>query len=267
MDLKRIISIILGFPIVAILLIFGNKYIVDISFSIIGIIAINEYFNAFKKISHPVKWVGYLACIFIAFIHIIPIEYLLVIIWFSALIIIVMLFMQLIITEMKTNFNDIVITFFGIFYIIGFMIFIPLLHGEDNGKYLIWYILIASWGTDTFAYLVGKRIGKHKLTKVSPKKSVEGLIAGVIGSTLIGVLYAFIINKYTNIQITYMYILIIMPILSLISQMGDLAASSIKRFVDIKDFSDLIPGHGGMLDRIDSLIFIAPFAYFLLVII
>lgn len=166
---------------------------------------------------------------------------------------------------MKTNINDIMVTFFGIVYIVGFMLFIPLIHGLETGKYVIWFILIFSWGTDIFAYIVGTRIGKHKLTKVSPKKSIEGSIAGIIGSTIMALIYLYFIK--TEINMPYWYIAIIAPILSILSQIGDLAASSIKRFVDIKDFSDLIPGHGGMLDRIDSMIFLAPFAYFFFLVI
>lgn len=167
---------------------------------------------------------------------------------------------------MKIDLYDIMITFFGIFYIVGFIAYIPLIYGLENGKYLIWYLIFAAWGTDTFGYFVGINFGKHKLTKISPKKSIEGSIGGIVGATIITLAYTFFINKYTNIDISYLNIFILTPILSILSQFGDLVASSIKRYVDIKDFGNLIPGHGGILDRIDSLMFIAPFTYFLLMI-
>lgn len=86
------------------------------------------------------------------------------------------MFIQIIIRNMKTSIIDMMITFFGICYITFFLTFIPLLYGEENGKYLIWFIIIAAWGTDTCAYFVGSAIGKHKFTQISPKKSIEGCI-------------------------------------------------------------------------------------------
>ena len=136
--------------------------------------------------------------------------------------------------------------------------FIPLLYATENGKFLIWYL------TDTCAYSVGTRLGKNKLTTISPKKSIEGSIGGIIGAVIISLIYTYIINRTGRIEIQYLAISGISILLSILSQIGDLAASSIKRYNKIKDFGELIPGHGGMLDRIDSILFIAPFAYFLL---
>ena len=122
----------------------------------------------------------------------------------------------------------------------------------------------SSLGNSIFAYFVGKAIGKHKFSKISPKKSIEGCIGGTIGSILLMLLYTYVANKYWGMNYSYLFIVGIGIILSFIGQIGDFAASTIKRYVDIKDYSNLIPGHGGMLDRIDSLMFIAPFAYILL---
>ena len=267
MKLKRILSGVIGLPIVALILIYGNIYVIDVFFAIVAMITIYEYFESFKEKYKPVKWIGYLSCIPIVFLHIIPKEYLLYTISLLITAIIAILFIQVVLSSMKTSAIDIMITFFGIFYIVFFLSFIAILHGMENGKYLIWFILIAAWGTDTCAYFVGSKFGKHKFTKISPKKSIEGCIGGTLGAILITLLYAFAINKLANIQISYIYIALIGFILSVLSQIGDLSASSIKRTMGIKDFGNLIPGHGGMLDRIDSIIFIAPFAYFLLTII
>ena len=162
---------------------------------------------------------------------------------------------------MKTSFKDIAYTFFGIAYIVFFTIFVALINGMKNGNILIWYVIFAAWGTDIFAYFTGKAIGKHKFSKISPKKSIEGCIGGTIGAVVAIVIYTYLINTYLGMNVSYIYIIGCSIILSLVGQIGDFAASSIKRFVDIKDYSNLIPGHGGMLDRIDSLIFLAPFAY------
>ena len=165
---------------------------------------------------------------------------------------------------MKTTIKDIAITLFGICYIPLFLMYMPLLMGSENGKLLVWFIIIAAWGTDIFAYIVGKTMGKHKFSQISPNKSIEGCIGGIIGQAVLTLIYALVINTYLGMNINYLYIAGISILLSIIGQIGDFSASSIKRYVGIKDFSNLLPGHGGMLDRIDSLIFIAPFAYFLL---
>ena len=168
---------------------------------------------------------------------------------------------------MRHDYSDIAMSGFGIIYIISFIMFIPLLYKTENGKFLIWYMAIAAWGTDTFAYFIGVRLGKHKLTKISPKKSIEGCVAGIIGATLMSLLYTYLLNKTGVMEISYLAIIGISIMLSILGEIGDLAASSIKRYAGIKDFSNLIPGHGGILDRIDSILFIAPFAYFLLLLI
>lgn len=265
--MSRIISALLLFPLVVLLLIFGNVYVIDAAFSIIALLAMNEFFNAFKEKANPVKWLGYIACLLIAFIHIIPVGKVVTIIGIGMPTVLLILFAQVIITNMKTTFNDIAITFFGICYIVGFIMFLPLLMGAKDGKILIWYIVFFAWGTDVFAYIVGRLIGKHKFSKVSPNKSIEGCVGGALGAIVLGLIYTVVANKYFSVNISYIEISAISFALSIIGQIGDFAASSIKRYVSIKDFSNLIPGHGGMLDRIDSVIFIAPFAYFLLTII
>ena len=261
MDIKRITSGLLGFPLVLIILLIGNKYVVDIALAIIALLAMNEYFNAVQKVANPVRWLGYLSCFSIAVIHLVPDELLSMVVTLAVPTILLILFAQVIATEMKTNFKDIAYTFIGIFYVVFFMMFVAFIDGMENGKILIWYAILAAWGTDIFAFFIGLHFGKHKFSKVSPKKSIEGCIAGTVGAILLMLVYTYITNTFWGTDYSYAFIALIGLILSLIGQIGDFAASSIKRFVDIKDFSNLIPGHGGMLDRIDSLIFLAPFAY------
>ena len=261
MDVKRITSGLLGFPLVVIIFLIGNKYIVDVLLTIVAILAIDEYFKAVSKICKPIKWVGYLSCISISLIHVIPPENLNIVITLSIPTILLILFSTVIATDMKTNFKDVAYTFLGIFYIVFFTMFIAFINGMKDGNILVWYVIIAAWGTDIFAYFIGKHFGKHKFSKVSPKKSIEGCIAGTIGAVVMMLIYTYFANTYWGVSYSYGYIALIGVILSLIGQIGDFTASSIKRYVDIKDFSNLIPGHGGMLDRIDSLLFLAPFAY------
>lgn len=261
MDVKRLTSGLLGFPLVLIILLLGNKIVVDVCLSIIALLAMDEYFNAVSKVSKPVKWLGYLSCFSIAIIHIVPPEALRMVVTLSIPTILTVLFAQVIATDMKTSFKDIAYTFIGILYVVFCIMFVAFIDGMPNGKILIWYALFAAWGTDISAYVVGKYFGKHKFSKVSPKKSIEGCIGGVVGAIILMLVYTYIANTYWGMNYGYLQIGVIGIVLSLIGQIGDFAASTIKRFVDIKDYSNLIPGHGGMLDRIDSLIFLAPFAY------
>lgn len=129
---------------------------------------------------------------------------------------------------------------------------------ENEGHILVWLIFICSWGCDTCAYCVGMLIGKHKMAPVlSPKKSIEGAVGGVVGAALLGIAYAAIFDA------NVLAYAIICAVGALISMVGDLAASAIKRNQNIKDYGTLIPGHGGILDRFDSVIFTAPIIYFL----
>lgn len=263
-NITRVLTGIIGFPIVAIFLIFGNEILIDIAFAIIAAMSLHEFYKCFKGKANPVTWVGYVACILIAFIHLIPNAYLIHTIGILIPIFISMLFIQVILTNIKTNIKDIAITILGICYIPLFLAFIPILRGINNGNLLVWYIILSAWGTDVFAFSVGKMIGKHKFSEISPNKTIEGCIGGIIGAIIINLGYTWIINYFCQAGVNYLLILGITIVLSILSQIGDFAASAIKRYVGIKDFSNLIPGHGGMLDRIDSIIFISPFAFYLI---
>lgn len=156
--------------------------------------------------------------------------------------------------------------FFGVVYVAVMLSYIFQLRQMENGKFLVWLIFLASWGCDTCAYCVGVLIGKHKMSpKLSPKKSVEGAVGGVVGATLLGVIYASVISKYMSGESDMRLVVfaVICAVGALVSMVGDLAASAIKRNHDIKDYGKLIPGHGGILDRFDSVIFIAPVIFYL----
>lgn len=266
--MKRVISSAIILPLVLIVFILGNKYIVDIFTAIVAIRCIYELFHAFEqKGHHPVKPIGYAASVCICFLHIIPKEQALILMGAIIPLTILISFILVITKRIKTDIIDVAITFFGVCYIVLFLMFVSIIREMENGKWLIWYVFITSWMTDVFAYLVGKTIGKHTFTDVSPKKTIEGCIGGTIGATICALIYTFILNKFVGLNISYLIITLAGIFLSIIGQIGDLSASVIKRYAGIKDYSNLIPGHGGMLDRIDSLIFIAPFAYFMLLLI
>ena len=268
MNIKRVVSGVVLFPIFAVILIFGNKYLIDIFVSIIAIMSLHEFYKAFRGKANPVEWVGYLIALSISFIHIIPSYVMLPIIGAIIPASIMILFAVIIAKNMNVIIIDIAVTFFGICYIVLFLLFAPIIRENlENGKIIIWYVFFSAWGTDIFAYLIGRKFGKHKFTEISPNKSLEGCIAGICGAVVINLVYTIICNSIFDLNINYVLIIAISALLSVLGQIGDLAASSIKRHCEIKDYSNLIPGHGGMLDRIDSVIFILPFAYFLLMLI
>ena len=158
----------------------------------------------------------------------------------------------------KYHAEQVMAAFFGVVYVAVMLSFIYLTRSLPDGKFLVWLIFLCSWGYDTCAYCVGMLIGKHKMAPVlSPKKSIEGAVGGVAGAALLGVIYA------AATQGKMAEYALICAVGALISMVGDLAASAIKRNQNIKDYGKLIPGHGGILDRFDSVIITAPVIYYL----
>ena len=158
----------------------------------------------------------------------------------------------------KIKAEEAIFSFFPLIYVAVMLSFIYLTRNTGTGRIVVWLIFLSSWGCDTCAYCVGMLIGKHKMApKLSPKKSIEGAVGGVIGAALLGIIFALIFKQ------PMLEYAIICAIGALISMVGDLAASAIKRNMDIKDYGNLIPGHGGVLDRFDSVIFTAPVIYLL----
>lgn len=153
-------------------------------------------------------------------------------------------------------------TFLGIFYVAMPISFLYRIRMLDNGIFIFILLFVCSWISDTCAYFVGSAIGKHKMAPVlSPKKSVEGAIGGVAGSAIIGAIYGLVLGNFINKPVAIPFA-IICGIGAVISIFGDLAASAIKRNYDVKDYGRIIPGHGGILDRFDSMIFVAPIVFY-----
>lgn len=176
----------------------------------------------------------------------------------AVLLALVLLMFVYVFTYPKYQAGQVMAAFFGVVYVAVMLSFIYLTRNLPGGKFLVWLIFLCSWGCDTCAYCVGMLIGKHKMAPVlSPKKSVEGAVGGVAGAALLGVAYA------AATQGPAAEYAVICAVGALISMVGDLAASAVKRNQGIKDYGKLIPGHGGILDRFDSVIFTAPIIYFL----
>lgn len=168
----------------------------------------------------------------------------------------------------KFDIKQVSLIAFSIIYVAITFSFIYLIRVRNEyGKYFVWLIFLCSWGSDTCAYCTGMLFGKHKLSPLlSPKKTVEGAIGGIIGAGLLGAIYTYIVfNKLTNdISFSCLQVFVSCAIGAIISMIGDLTASAIKRDFGVKDYGNIIPGHGGILDRFDSVIFTAPALYFIL---
>ena len=171
-----------------------------------------------------------------------------------------------VITYPRYRTEQVTVGLFGILYTVVMFSYVYRVRVMNDGKFLVWLIFLSSWGSDTCAYAVGMLIGKHHFAPVlSPKKTVEGCIGGAVGAGLLGVIYGFFVgSELEEIANPCLAFFLACFIGALISQVGDLAASAIKRDHDVKDYGDIIPGHGGILDRFDSMLFTAPAIYFAL---
>lgn len=163
----------------------------------------------------------------------------------------------------RLRFSDIAIMFFATIYISCFLKYVSQVRNLDSGLYYVFLIFICAWADDTGAYFIGKLFGKHKLApEISPKKTVEGSVGGVVFAILGCMVLGLVAQFGFRMQVNYIALAIVGLIGSCLGQLGDLAASLMKRECGVKDFGHIMPGHGGLLDRFDSVILIAPFVYY-----
>lgn len=148
----------------------------------------------------------------------------------------------------------------GMFF--AFLLFVSLLE-TSKMQFLTLFAIMCASGTDTFAMLGGMAFGKHKLVpEISPKKTVEGAICGFLAGVVLATLFGFFFQKYFGFSFSIVKYVTSACILCSAAQFGDLIASVVKRNFNVKDFGTILPGHGGIMDRVDSIIFIAPLVYF-----
>lgn len=207
----------------------------------IGFLGTAVYYTVLLLEAEPVYWLGVLGLVFLGMMA------------------------AYVVTFPSLQAGQVMTAFFCFFYGPVLFSFIWLTRELPGGIYMVWLIFISSWICDTCAYLSGMALGKHKLTPVlSPKKSVEGAVGGVLGSALVGALFGYLfLNRLFEGQNMVWICALICGAGAVISQIGDLAASGIKRNHGIKDYGKLIPGHGGVMDRFDSVLFTAPIIYYL----
>ena len=259
----RLLSGILLVIIALITIILGGDvlFVTILAISLIGMTEIYKILDINKKL---LGYVGYIAAIaYFALIRFALTQ------WVVMLVIafLIALMVVYVFTYPTYCSEHIMLGFFGLFYVAFMLSYVYQIRMLEQGQFLVWLVFLCSWGCDTSAYCVGVTMGKHKLAPVlSPKKSVEGAVGGVVGAALLGVLYAVLINKFAGAEANVILYATICAVGAVISQVGDLVASAIKRNHDIKDYGKLIPGHGGILDRFDSVIITAPIIFYMAII-
>lgn len=257
---KRIITAVICIPLL-ILILLSPKLIFSVVVVIASIIGLYEYFKATGLLKYPVLCImGYLAAIVIAFGANFPSILTVVLVY----VYVVVLFVIMLVTKKGITVKHIGLLMFGLVYIPYFLSHIIYIRNMEFGKFLIWLVLIGAFMTDTSAYFSGKALGRHKLCPtISPNKTVEGAIGGIFGGGLSFMLFGVIVNaffgQYLGGKHFDLILLFALGIVAAVaSEIGDLAASAIKRQFGIKDFGNILPGHGGILDRCDSIILVAP---------
>lgn len=262
----RIISALVVAPLIIFFLIVKGNYLYLFA-GIISLAGLYEYYKAIKTVG--IKTIDIIGYVF-------TVAYYILLYLYPDLIsdglgritalMIIFTFTYEIFTQ-KSGVNGVVHTIFGFLYVSYLLSHIIYIYGLQNGAILIWLPFVTAWFTDTTAYFVGISIGKHKLSPtISPKKSIEGALGGIVGSCFLTYLFGVFVSRYEN-SIGITNFIVIGLICGIASQLGDLAASYIKRYTGVKDFGNIIPGHGGILDRFDSILFTAPVVYYYFIII
>jgi phosphatidate cytidylyltransferase len=232
---------------------------------VIGIAGMREFFRSFESAvtiqsksrgAHPSQAVAYAAAVLLYCIDLFaPDRGAFYMLWFFLTPLLSFLYMF---TSVKRRPDDGMVTLTGIIYICFFSYHVALVDRLPQGGLVVWLIFLTAFGTDVAAYFTGRAFGRHKLCpSISPGKTVEGAVGGFAGSILVCGAFGYLLMPEL-----FAHCLIIGAAGGVAAQLGDLTASIFKRNLGIKDYGNLIPGHGGILDRFDSVLFTAPFVYY-----
>lgn len=256
----RVLTSVICAPVLIIILL-GPTLLVTLTVIAASVVGLYEYFKAVGLIEHRGLCVmGAIAAVIFPIGLTLSIQETLI----SVYVYVVVLFLMMLIYNKRVKTSDIAMLLLGIIYIPYFLSYIIHIRTMDYGRFFIWLVFLGAFSTDTCAYFAGKFFGKRKLwPEISPKKTVAGAVGGVAGAGIIFVIFGLVVNNlFASVldgkQFSLLLLFILGLIAAVISEIGDLAASSIKRQYNIKDFGNLLPGHGGILDRCDSIIFVAP---------
>lgn len=254
----RVLSGLIMLPLLAILY-FGG-YVLFGACLLIGIMGVREFYNGFHAMDiKPNFAIACVAAVGLYLINLITEESEWYMLWFFAVVLISLLYLFNIESR---KLEDAMATITGIVYVVFFSFHVTLVDQTDY-SILIWLIVITAFGTDIMAYFTGFAIGKHKLCpKISPKKTIEGSIGGILGSVILSGIFGYFFAHDLMV-----HCMIIGVLGGIVSQFGDLTASIFKRKMGIKDYGNLIPGHGGILDRFDSVLFTGPMVYYYIILV
>ena len=262
---KRVITSVIGLPILIAAVYFGGLTLC-LAITALSLAGMTELFLAISKKILPIHIAAYAGAVFYCLnLQNLTRPYLMVLL--SALLMVVMLL--LVVYHEKINVIDCAVTFFAFYYVAFMLSCIYFVRHNLYGMYFVWMIFICAWGSDTFAYITGRLVGRHRLShSPSPRKTWEGVAGGVAGAAVIGLVYGLVVLKlYGSTEFSVpLFCFITGAVGAVFSQFGDLAASAIKRYAQIKDFGKIIPGHGGVLDRFDSVLFTAPGVFIVMVV-
>ena len=253
---KRVLSSLVGVPVIAALTVYGNKWLFGACVLFLILLASHEFFEMLKKADIPVVRPAALAGTILLPLGIFAynlgfVLFTLVFTAFAA-----MLFKLYSKTPLDDTFQAAGTAVLAVLYVPLFFSFVYLLW--DLSFHLVFMLFITIWASDTFAYIFGMKFGKRRLyERISPKKSIEGLIAGYIGGVGAASSYAYIFDMSSPFHVVFSAFLVVTAGVA-----GDLVESMFKRSAGIKDSGSLIPGHGGVLDRVDSMLYGAPVLFF-----
>ncbi len=254
---SRYLGSLILIPLLALIALGG--WFLKITVFLLALRSMYEVFHVLEKKGHqPIKIVGFgFILIYYAMLFLMkdPMNHLgMLIALFSAVVFVVVVF-----DEHKTIVDGSLTLTLAI-YTGVFFSFLILLVNEEHGLYFVYSVFIISWFCDTLAYYTGRLFGRHKLIeRVSPKKTVEGALGGLMGGALGAFILGFLIKDITFIAPWHFLVMGLFG--ALFGQVGDLFASSVKRYTGEKDYPKIIPGHGGILDRFDSILFVSLFVY------
>jgi phosphatidate cytidylyltransferase len=264
---KRIITGIIGLPLVLGIVYIGGLIVLVVC-AMVALVGLRELYIAFGKKDKPIHAIGYISTIgyYTAIFFFGPGYWLLI----SLTLFIIAVQTCLVIFFKHLPLEDCVTTVYGFLYVPFLLSFIVLVREHEAlGAFYVWLIFISSFGCDTFAYITGMTLGKRKLKGTpSPSKSLEGIIGGIVGASLVGLLFGWFITRFFNVQFEGNFMLnaaAISFVGAIFSIIGDMSASAIKRHTGIKDFGHIFPGHGGVMDRTDSIIVVAPIVYLVII--